>query len=349
MKSAPHIVIAVALVLMFFQTNMHLQQFTVELSDHGVYEMNAARLQGKQLGPLQPFNFSQVFSNVSEHGEIADPPPIETWLLDDPNPNVDGETNTNLTGIPRTINKIFFQKSGGFPAEYPDVLLAAHKTWIDMNPGYNIRYYDLTTARKYLARHFHPVFLRAFDCQPAFASKSDVFRMTLLYREGGWHSDWKQSCLQDRLLDSISNTTNFFATWDMWKSNDYEFHKCAQNAFVGSVAKHPIISKMLELLLINIQTAHYGPSALDATSTCIFGRAIQMSEKEHNSENFSLVAGEHTKGKFKWRGKDVVLHKCEGCGGGQDWGETGNSYTLLYKHRRFYCEDAASIYTTTSQ
>ena len=60
---------------------------------------------------------------------------METWLLDDPNPNVDGETNTNLTGIPRTINKIFFQKSGGFPAEFPDKLLAAHETWIEMNPA----------------------------------------------------------------------------------------------------------------------------------------------------------------------------------------------------------------------
>ena len=75
---------------------------------------------------------------------------------------------------------------------------------------------------------------------------------------------------------------------------------------------------------------------------------IQMSEKERNSENFSRVAGNHIAGMFEWRGKDIVRHKCEGCDGGQDWSETGNSYTLLYKHRRFYCEDAASIYATTS-
>ena len=343
MKIAPHIIVTVAFVLMFIQWN-NLAQFGMELESNGRVYVNVARPRGKH---LRPFNFTQVFSNTSRQEESTDyMPPLETWLLDDPNLHVDVETN--LTGIPKIINKIFFQKSGGFPVEYPDALLAAHKTWIEMNPGYDIRYYDLKTAREYLARHFHPVFLRAFDCQPAFASKSDIFRMTLLYREGGWHSDWKQSCLQDRLLDSISNATDFFATYDMWNSEDYEPHKCAQNAFVGSIAKHPILAKMLELLLINIQTAHYGPSALDATSTCIFGRAIQMSEKERNVENFSLVAGKHTSGKFEWRGKDIVLHKCEGCGGGQDWGETGNSYTLLYKHRRFYCEDAASIYATTN-
>ena len=76
MKNAPYIVIMVAFVLIFFHSNSiicsNLQQFTVDLSaDHGVYEMNAARLQGKQ---LRPFNFSQVFNNTSRQGESTDHP-----------------------------------------------------------------------------------------------------------------------------------------------------------------------------------------------------------------------------------------------------------------------------------
>ena len=81
-----------------------------------------------------------------------------------------------------------------------------------MNPGYQIRYFDLLACRKYLQDFFHPVFLRAFDCIEAFGGKANLFRYLVIYREGGFYSDWKQVCLKEGLLDelsgiSISNTT----------------------------------------------------------------------------------------------------------------------------------------------
>lgn len=48
----------------------------------------------------------------------------------------------------------------------------------------------------------------------AFAGKSDLFRMALIFREGGFHTDWKTVCLQQNLLDRIANSTDFFAALD---------------------------------------------------------------------------------------------------------------------------------------
>lgn len=245
----------------------------------------------------------------------------------------------------------FMHKSAGYPSSdsMSASLTAAHQSWSEMNPGYTIRYFDLEQARHYLHENYHPVFIRAFDCLPAFAAKSDLFRMALLYRDGGWHSDWKQVCLEKHILQNITETTDFYANYDLWESNDYFKHKCVQNAFVGSRPQHPIIAKMLEMLLLNIQTSHYGPSALDATATCIFGRAIHVSEDERKSQIFSQIAGHFVDDKihgaaYQWNLRTVVKHKCNNCGEGQSWGNSGNNYIALYKQRNFYCQDAASLF-----
>ena len=176
--------------------------------------------------------------------------------------------------------------------------------------------------------------------------------MALLYREGGFHSDWKQRCLQRNLLEGISNTTNFFAAYDMWDSKDGSPHKCVQNAFVGARPQHPIIATMLKMLLTNIQSSHYGQKTLDTTSTCLFGRAIQVSEKENNSTRFSQIGAKFINtdkrvgDSFHWKGKFIVKHKCAGCGDGQDWAG-GNNYNHIYKKKTYYCEDAASLFRTT--
>lgn len=122
-------------------------------------------------------NFSQVFTGDLSRRDDK-PPPIEEWLTRSPAlfPLKTGE-------IPRIINKMYFQKQGGYSVDHINIA-AAHKSWQEMNPGYNVRYFDLNLARQYLREHFHPVFLRAFDCIQAFAMKSDLFRMALLYREG---------------------------------------------------------------------------------------------------------------------------------------------------------------------
>ncbi|KAL7539559.1 hypothetical protein ACHAWF_006446 [Thalassiosira exigua] len=301
-------------------------------------------------------SFDRVFGLEATAASGASPaedpdgrPPLKHhYLLDPP------ASPANVTAIPRTIHKVYFQKRGGFPdpSSFSDELAAAHRSWRDLNPRHELRYWDLKSAREYLIEHFHPVFLRAFDCLQPFASKSDLFRMALLYREGGWYSDWKEVCLKENLLDDIARATNFFAVWDKLATWDRFKHRCIQNGFVGATPRHPIARKMLALTLIQTQKVHYGTFAFDAAgSVCLFGRAVIESEKEEGSANFVEHAAEPGEGEREgtvvWRGESVVRHKCAGCGGTQDWGKTGNNYLQMWIDRKFYCEDAASLFRTS--
>ena len=357
--------------------------------------LTAVKEEGKPTQPQDQYHsFSQLFGDAAGEAYHTDekanaigdqPPPRETWLLD-------SLSIVPVRTIPRIVNKIYFQKRSGFPKvnDFSANLTEAHKSWPEMNPGYTIRYFDLVSARQYLRRHFHPVFIRAFDCLQGFASKSDLFRMALLYRDGGFHSDWKQRCMEYNLLDRIANATDFFAslagTWETGSymdltSNDGGYpHRCVQNSFVGSVPGHPIVAKMLELSFLNVQKSHYRGQreSLDAgPSVCVFGLAIHESEMERNSTWFSTIAGKEVAGGYEWGGDFIIHHKCDGCGGGQvsssicannminntsyhmlmelrcfeiyqkniqDWGDIGNNYQALFKQRKFYCEDAASLF-----
>jgi hypothetical protein len=153
-------------------------------------------------------DFNSIFGDriLVANSSVSGPPVEETWLLSPLDVLLGNHS------IPRRINRIYFQKDGKFVTnqDISASLREAHRSWLTMNPGYQVRYFNLINARKYLQTYFHPVFLSTFDCIQAFAGKSDFFRVALLYREGGFHSDWKQECLEFKLLERISNETNFF-------------------------------------------------------------------------------------------------------------------------------------------
>jgi len=98
-----------------------------------------------------------------------------------------------------------------------------------MNGDYDIRYYNLHLARLYLQRYYHPIFLRAFDCIEAFSGKTNLFRYLLVYREGGFYSDWKQECKVLGLLNWLSSeNTTWFSAFDQ----PYTRSNRMQNAFL---------------------------------------------------------------------------------------------------------------------
>jgi hypothetical protein len=160
-------------------------------------------------------------------------PPASAWLLDNPPPR-------NQTSVPKVIYKVFLSHGGILPdfQNQSSQLRDAHDSWILKNPGYGLRYFDLITIRQYLGRYFHPVFLRAFDCIEAYAGKTDFFRATVLYREGGWYSDWKEVCLEDGLLDTLSSDNRTLVVpWDRGTAHS-RTNQCVMNALFGATERH---------------------------------------------------------------------------------------------------------------
>ena len=188
-------------------------------------------------------------STTIDNGTIGIPE--SQWLLS----QVDTELEswearfTKDKTIPKIIHKVLLTKHGNIHdllRNEPDELKQAHESWTKMNPGYQIRYFSLNLARAYLREYFHPVFLRAFDCIQAFAGKSNLFRLAVVFREGGWYSDWKEQCNIPELLEWLAtqnqgrkrfNATIVFA-YDKGTLHSSEL-EYIMNAFFGAQPRHP--------------------------------------------------------------------------------------------------------------
>ncbi|KAL7551801.1 hypothetical protein ACHAWF_014988 [Thalassiosira exigua] len=293
---------------------------------HDQYVENNCDLTSVVVGPTQEFP-----PNHTGH----DPPTEESWLLSSVN-----HPDQSVT-IPQAIFKTYFQRDGLLQhnSSVPKSLSKALRSWSLANPGYKVHIFSLMDAKEYLRRNYHPAFQKVFHCIQAFAGKSNFFRMAILYREGGWYSDWKQVCLQPNLLRNISDETDFFASWDQGSQYGTKHH-CVQNSFVGSKPRHPIVARTLELIMKNTQTMNYEDNnSLEATGTCVLGRAVKGFGKKFNTSVF----GTHKRNMFVWKNESIVQHKCDGCGSGQDW-KMGNNYNDYYNKRHYYCSDAPTIF-----
>ena len=272
-------------------------------------------------------------------------PPPEDWLLGNK------ETTTHLSGhkIPKTLRKVFLQKTAGFEdfARMVPELKNAHSSWKEKNPDYLIEYFDLKLCREYLANYFHPIFLRAFDCIEAFAGKNNLFRMAVIYREGGWYSDWKQECVKENLLNLLSNDTSYNTSKGLVVFKDkWSRDGAVQNGFFGATARHPVIEETLKMIFHNVQSKDYPDNVFWTTGVGVFGMALNFTIHKKLVNKSNIVLGRYTKKNVYWyKGKPIIDHKCKNCGKSQDWAN-GNNYKKLHAENHYYCEDRQSLFQT---
>ncbi|CAJ1938717.1 unnamed protein product [Cylindrotheca closterium] len=320
-------------------------------------------------GTNTTWNRATGMADGDKRGLMARPPfPNESeWLL---SPSVYHNSHQDGQLIPKLLHKVLLSTKGDFTKFTYDMmtnetiqnltnplnldginrLAWAHRSWKVFNPGYEIRYFNLHHCRTYLARNFHPLMLRAFDCIEAFAGKADLFRYLVVYREGGFYSDWKQECMVDGLLDRVAATNvTFVAATDSGLPRGW---KSMQNSFIGATPRHPVLIKTIEILLRNIQsrsdlnqslTTHN--SAYEMTSTIPLGRAFEaISPPLDKPGGARLIDFKANYGlRFFWGEDIVIVHKCYGCGGDQNWAD-GNNYLHKYEIGEFFCPDAPSLF-----
>lgn len=77
----------------------------------------------------------------------------------------------------------------------PADVAARCETWRRRNPDCAYRLYSKREARGFLAETMPPRVVVAFDRAGAPARQADLFRLALLWREGGWWADTDLSCL----------------------------------------------------------------------------------------------------------------------------------------------------------
>ncbi|KAK3282394.1 hypothetical protein CYMTET_9863 [Cymbomonas tetramitiformis] len=210
----------------------------------------------------------------------------------------------------------------------------AHTTWTEENPGYQLRYWSMNDARRYLASRHPPIYLRTFDCMRAYATKADFFRYTLLHDEGGWYSDWKQVCLKTGLLDSLLATgKRDFFFFDTLREDLRRRGRRVMNAFFGTEGKSLILKSAIERSILNIARRSYDyPNVLHVAGPGMLGEVYARGEHQTNISKHDYYLNNF----FYYDGERVVQHKCDACTKLQNWTH-GNNYNTLWGQKKFYC------------
>ena len=113
------------------------------------------------------------------------------------------------SAIPKIIHQTWFEEIT--PDRYPQVT-RLQNSW--KNSGWDYRLYTDESARQYIAKHFPPRFVDAFDAIIPGAYKADLFRYLVLMREGGVYSDI-DILLETNLDNFLTPSLTFFAPRDV--------------------------------------------------------------------------------------------------------------------------------------
>ena len=80
-----------------------------------------------------------------------------------------------------------------------------------------------------------------------------------MYNEGGWYTDARMICYKP--LDELNAfEKEFYVCVDTPQQQ-----LCMTTGFIGSIPKHPISKKMIDIILWNIAKKHYGMDCLAPT------------------------------------------------------------------------------------
>lgn len=234
-----------------------------------------------------------------------------------------------MPSIPRILHKVVFLTRFSHSPEVSDAL----RSWVIQNPLHEVRTYASEGAAldALRARGLNDVVL-AIKQIKSLAMKVDVFRLGILWADGGWYSDWKQECLETGLLDRLAALSNHTYVACLDNGNDYSIaHGLYQNAFLGAPPRDPCIGYVLRATLRNVWKHYYGDTSLDATGPGVLGRVIR------NRCRAPQIRCEHRDNLFYVDRDPIIRHKCSRCRKDQEW-DGGNNYNKLWTSRRVYVE-----------
>ena len=247
-------------------------------------------------------------------------------------------TIIDFNPIPKVINKIYIQHSGNLlESDVNGNIQLAHNSWIQNNPGYTLKLWSLDDCRDYLYSYFPRDYLEAFDCLNAYACKADFFRCCIIYKEGGWYSDWKQECLKEGMLDDYQNN-DIVLFWDS-KGFDASVRNYISNGFFGAKPKSLFLKDCINQIINNVKNKKYFENSLVPTGPGLWGEMYK-----HCNYEFSLF-GSFDKFDF-YCDKNlnrIIKHKIDDTGGSQDW-QNGNNYNILWNSGKFYSDFDLKLY-----
>jgi len=148
----------------------------------------------------------------------------------------------------------------------PPQMFNAIKIIKKQNPRFNYYLFSDIDCRLFISKNFDPAVLNAYDQLIPGAYKADLWRLCVLYKNGGIYIDIKLNCI------------NGFKLIELTEKEHYVLDRLPPlsiyNAFMVCKAGNPFLWKAICRIVLNVQNKYYGSSPLSPTGPKLLGDII---------------------------------------------------------------------------
>jgi mannosyltransferase OCH1-like enzyme len=149
-----------------------------------------------------------------------------------------------------------------------------------VNPEFNIQLYDDNDCREFIKNNFLEDILIAFDTLKPGAYKADLWRLCILYINGGIYIDIKLNCINNFKFIALTEKEHFVIdTPDHWKEGEIGLW----NGLMVAKPKNILLLRCINKISKNVKNKNYDFNLLYPTGPGLLGEEYIKMLKENKS------------------------------------------------------------------
>lgn len=171
-----------------------------------------------------------------------------------------------------------------------------HDKWIEMNQGFTMKWFTDEDVEKYMKTMPERVYNAYKSLQPG-AYKADLWRMCILYENGGYYFDSYCTPMESihDMLKSLGPLSDVDEHCNQYMVSVREtIDKGVHQGVLMVTPEHPFLFACIQQIVKNVENKYYGNTPWDITGpTCFYQCIVSVLlesgfEVDNNQENFLL-------------------------------------------------------------
>ena len=185
-----------------------------------------------------------------------------------------------------SIVQIYISNDNGHPPKILEGPIASVKQCF---PTYSYQLYDGESLRAFIAHHFEPEVVDAYDKLRPYAYKADLGRYCLLFQHGGWYADI--SIMMRQAVGSVDPAIDLVYFSDLGDGivpgrNLFD----VSNSLLYSRPRSTVLEQTIHTVVRHCKEGYYGPSIYSPTGPAVLGAAIANHAEHLNKVSGHLIA-----------------------------------------------------------
>jgi len=162
----------------------------------------------------------------------------------------------------------------------PEKMLANVNRMKKLNPEFNVQLYDDNDCRKFIQNNFPEDILTAFNTLKPGAYKADLWRLCILYINGGIYIDIKFNSINNFKFIALTEKEHLVLDRpNAWKKGEIGLH----NALLVAKPKNILFLRCINKISENVKNKYYGFNCFYPTGPGLLGEEYVKMLRENKS------------------------------------------------------------------